>query len=398
MSISQLTKTEKLREMYLTWWTIAILTVPVALDYFFFGTQLARLARIVIFLGISASLLISNKLFMHSKITGMSTVAGVSALYLIGTVSDLSLGGVVTPNIALLLLFLVIIAANMDLYDVYFDAVMKSFHLITALSAVAILLKLNPRGYFASAVGYPVFLDFVGIPGRNYGVLPHPNSLGQVASVSLLFLITSKSHKIFWLIPVLCIVKCGSRTALIGLALAMVLLCVNWLLKRNKNKERSITLESPIAIGVFVLGILLASSAQFLSFIGMLDPNALTARVSIWQNAQRIFESSPYFGIGWGWEGRAVEAQLLNVWATSAHNAVLDIAFSAGVVGLTIFMSLLSRMIVYFKFLSIQEKLMVCFLLSSGISETFVDLQYPTTQTYAIFLVILGASRKVVKN
>ena len=151
-------------------------------------------------------------------------------------------------------------------------------------------------------------------------------------------------------------------------------------------------------MGVFILGILLASSAQFLSFIRFLDPTALTSRASIWQASQRIFEASPLFGVGWGWESRAVEAQLLNVWATSAHNAILDITFSAGIVGLTLFLMLLSKIFVYFKFIPVREKMIICFLLTSGISEAFVDLQYPTAQTYAFFLIILGSNREVSKN
>jgi O-antigen ligase len=398
MTINQLIKTEKLRERYVTWWAVSIICVPVALDFFFFGTQIARLARIIIFAAVSAFLLINHKLFLNSKVFGASTVLAVGCVYGIGTVSDLSLGGVITPNILLLLLFLVMTATNIDLYETCLEATSKSFHFLTALSAFAILLKLNPRGYYASGEGYPVFLDFIGIPGRNYGILPHPNSLGQVASISLILMLVSKVNKIFWLIPTLCIVKCGSRTALIGLALASLLFMTIWIFKRQKNKGKSFVLESPIALGVLVLGILLASSAQFLSLIRLLDPTALTARASIWQASQKIFESSPIFGVGWGWEIRAVEAQLLNLWATSAHNAILDIAFSAGIVGLTIFLMLLAKFLVYFKFLTVREKLIMCFLLTSGISEAFVDLQYPTAQTYAFFLIILGANRRVSKN
>lgn len=376
------------------WWVVATLTVPVTLDFFFYGTQIARLSRVIIFAGILVSLVMNDKLFLKSKIASAYIVFGVASLYAVGTVADLSKGGVATPNFVLLLLFLFIISANIDLYEKCLAATIKSFHFVTALSALAILLKLNPRGYGATSGGFRVYLDFIGIPGRNYGILPHPNSLGQVAAVSFLILIATKANKVLWLVPILCMAKSGSRTALIGFALALIVYFTISILKKNNTKVKSVALESPITLGIFLVAILLTSTAQFLSLVSFLDPNALTARVSIWQNSLTIFQQNLFLGTGWGWESRAVEGRLLNVWATSAHNAILDIVFSTGYVGLLIFLILLVKTLVYFKFLSVPEKLIFCFLLASGISETFVDLQYPTLQTYIFFLIILGSNRK----
>jgi O-antigen ligase len=165
-------------------------------------------------------------------------------------------------------------------------------------------------------------------------------------------------------------------------------------LKKNNSKEKLNVLESPLTIGIFLVGIFLTSTAQFLSIISLLDPNALTARVSIWQSSLTVLQQNVILGTGWGWETRAIEARLLNVWATSAHNAILDIVFSAGFAGLLIFLILLSKVLVYFKFLSVPEKLIFCFLLASGVSETFVDLQYPTLQTYIFLLIVIGSNRK----
>jgi O-antigen ligase len=394
MSTSQMMNPEKLREKYVFWWVVTTLTVPVTLDFFLYGTQMARLSRVLIFAGIFMSLLINQKLFLKSKIASAYSLLGIATLWAIGTFTDLSKGGVATPNFALLLLFLFIISANIDLYEKCLDATMNSFHFVTALSALAILLKLNPRSYFANSGGFTIYLDFIGIPGRNYGILPHPNSLGQVAAVSLLILITSKANKFLWLVPILCIAKSGSRTALIGLALALIVYLTIYIFKKNKSKGKSVVLESPITIGIFLVGIFLTSTAQFISIINVLDPNALTARVSIWQNALTIFQQNLILGTGWGWESRGIEARLINVWATSAHNAILDIVFSAGFAGLLIFLILLVKTLVYFNFLLVQERLIFCFLLASGVSETFVDLQYPTLQTYIFFLIVIGSNRK----
>ena len=385
---------EKLREKYVFWWAVATLTVPITLDFFLYGTQMARLSRVIIIAGILFSLVMHHQLFLKSKIVSAYSVFGVASLWAIGTFSDLSKGGVVTPNFALLLLFLFIISANIDLYEKYLDATIKSIHFVTALSALAILLKLNPRGYFGYSGGFSIYLDFIGIPGRNYGILPHPNSLGQVAALSLLILITTKANIALWFVPILCIVKSGSRTALIGFALALIVYFTIYIFKKNNSKRKLVALESPITLGIFIVGIFLTSTVQFLSFINVLDPNALTARVSIWQNSLPIFQQNLILGTGWGWESRGIEARLLNVWATSAHNAILDIVFSAGFAGLLIFLILLVKTLVYFNFLSVPERLIFCFLLASGISETFVDLQYPTLQTYIFFLIVIGSNRK----
>jgi O-antigen ligase len=394
MLTSQMMNPEKLREKYVFWWAVATLTVPITLDFFLYGTQMARLSRVIIIAGILFSLVMHHQLFLKSKIVSAYSVFGVASLWAIGTFSDLSKGGVVTPNFALLLLFLFIISANIDLYEKYLDATIKSIHFVTALSALAILLKLNPRGYFGYSGGFSIYLDFIGIPGRNYGILPHPNSLGQVAALSLLILITTKANIALWFVPILCIVKSGSRTALIGFALALIVYFTIYIFKKNNSKRKLVALESPITLGIFIVGIFLTSTVQFLSFINVLDPNALTARVSIWQNSLPIFQQNLILGTGWGWESRGIEARLLNVWATSAHNAILDIVFSAGFAGLLIFLILLVKTLVYFNFLSVPERLIFCFLLASGISETFVDLQYPTLQTYIFFLIVIGSNRK----
>ena len=394
MLASRIINPVKLREKYVFWWVVAILTVPITLDFFLYGTQMARLSRVIIFAGILLSLVMNHKLFLKSKIFSAYSLFGVASLYVLGTVADLSNGGVATPNFSLLLLFLFIISANIDLYEKYLDAVAVSINFVIALSALAILLRLNPRGYYSSSGGFPIYLDFIGIPGRNYGMLPHPNALGQIAVISFLILITTKANKVLWLVPILCILKSGSRTAVIGLAVSLIVYFTIWVFRKNKSKGMSVVLESPIVIGTFFLAIFLTSTAQFLSLINLLDPNSLSARASIWQNSLTVFQESPTFGSGWGWESRAVEARLLNVWATSAHNVVLDTAFSTGYVGLIIFLILFTKTFIYFKFLLAREKLIFCFLLASGISETFMDLQYPTLQTYIFFLIIVGSNRK----
>ena len=385
----------KLRSRYITWWVVVILVAPVLLDFFFFNTQAARYARILILGAVLVSLIFNNHIFLKSKNVGFGSILLIGAVFAIGTYSDLIRGGVLTPNIGLLLLFLFIISTNIDLYEGFFRAISFSIHCLTSVSAVAIILRLNPRGYYASSEGYPVFFDFIGIEGRNNGVFPHPNSLGQVAALSLILVIASRSNKLLVLFPILCLIKCGSRTALIGILMALLVYLIVWVFRNGATKGKSVKLESPFAIGGFVLTILLASSVQFLGYLNLLDPSALTSRASIWQSAYSIYKSSPILGLGWGWEQRAVDSQLINIWATSAHNAILDIIFSSGVIGLIVFLVLVSKVFAYFPLLDYPEKMIVVFSFSAGISEAIIEMQYPTIQTYLVLFVILTSNRKV---
>jgi len=305
----------------------------------------------------------------------------------------MSFGGVVTPNIASLVLILFILSANIDLYETALKTVALSTHILLIFSALVILLRINPRGYFGGAEGYPVYLDFLGIPGRNIGVFSHPNVLGHAATLSFLFIVTSKANKFYLLLPIFCIIKCGSRTAIIGILAGLFVFGTILLFKKRQSKGKPTAIEAPVVIGVFILGILLASSFQFLQIIGLLDPSALVARVGIWQNALAIFQSSPTIGLGWNWESRAVGAQLINVWAVTAHNSLLDMMFSAGILGMIIFLGIVSKIFAYFHMLTDAEKVILISILISGISEAYIDLQYPGIQTFLFFMIALGIKR-----
>ena len=396
---SQTVETDKRRARYLTWWISSMVLVPAILDFIFVDSPAARYSRVLIFSIILASLLTNHKLFLKSKIVGIDTILLTIAIYGVGTVSEKSFGGVVTPNIASLVLIMFIVSANIDLYEIVLKTIALNVHILITLSVFAILFRINPRGYYSSAEGYPVFFDFIGIPGRNLGVFSHPNVLGQAAALSFLFIVASKANKFFLILPIFCIFKCGSRTSIIGILGGLLVYGTILLFKRRQSKGKSTSLEAPAVIGVFILGILLASSFQFLQIIGFLDPGDLVARVGIWQNALDIFQSSPTIGLGWNWESRAVAAQLINVWAVTAHNSLLDMMFSAGVIGMVLFLIIISKILAYFHRLAVVEKVILVSLLISGISEAYIDLQYPSIQTYLFLLIALGINReRLVEN
>jgi len=386
------------RIKYINAYVLAILMVPTILDYFFIGSSAARYSRILIFLGISASLIINRESMFKSRLIGMGTIALIAILYIIGTFSAVTQGGVITPNIALLLVFLLLVSANIDLSQNVLKSMALSSHLLVALSALVILLKLNPLGLYFNSKGYPVYLDSIGIPGRNYGIFKHPNILGQASCISLLFMLVSKVNKIYLVLPLFCLVKCGSRTAILGTLVGIIIYIIVSFFKSRKTSNKLRKIEYPLVIGTSVMAILLASSVQFLQYINLIDPNALTSRGQIWQNSLAIFKESSLLGLGWDWEKRAIESQLLSIWAISAHNAILEITFSAGIVGLIIFLLCLAKILVYFSNLTLIEKILTLAIAVSGISESYIDLQYPTFQTYLFFTIVVGANKDIMKH
>ena len=387
------TKPEINRARYLQVWITTSIVIPIVLDFIFFGSAVARYSRILVFFTISASLLVNSKHFLRGKFIGFDTTILTILLYLVGTIAGLRHGGVITPNIVTLLLLMIIVGLNSDLCEVSVKAIASSCHLLIILSIFSIIFKLNPRDYYASSEGYPVYFDFLGIPGRNYGVFPHPNSLGQAAALSALFLLGYRKNWILLLAPIFCILKCGSRTSIISLVVAVVVFFISLILK-SKNRPKIRKAESPLVIGTFLLGIFMASSLQFLSYIDFLDPGSLTGRVSIWQSSITIFQSSPIIGLGWDWESRAIESQLLTVWSVSAHNMLLEIIFSSGILGLLLFLAIFIKVAVNFNRLYDVEKIVLISILISGVSESYIDLQYPTVQTILYFLIIIGANKE----
>jgi O-antigen ligase len=255
-------------------------------------------------------------------------------------------------------------------------------------STFLILTKNNDRGLYFSSEGYPVFFSSVGLSGRNFGIFSHPNVLGQCATISLLFILFSRTNKLAVVFPILCIVKCGSRSAIIGIVVAVMVYAFAKVFEGKKVFQKRPT-EYPYVVGTLIMGILLASVYQFITLVAYLDPGSLTGRVSIWQSSLEIVKESSLFGLGWGWSDRAIESQLLNVWASSAHNAVLEFAFSTGIVGLAIFMLLISKGFAYFGNLTSLEKSLFISLFVTGFTESYIDLQYPTIQTYLLFAIIV---------
>jgi len=376
--------------LYATLWTIAIVAVPVLMDFIFYDSKFARYSRVSIFLLVGFSLLSNHKRFFSSKIRGVEFTFLTFLLYLVGTFSSINNGGVATPNVALLLLIMFIVNTNNSMYTHIFKMIIFSVNVLIFISVFAILFRINPSGIYVSSEGYPVLFENIGIPGRNVGLFSHPNVLGQTAAISFLALIQKKRTMIFSLFPLFCMFKSGSRTAIIGVLAGLIILGGALIFKRLRNSRRKL-IEFPAVIEGLTVLILASLFLFFFNYIDFLDPDRLTGRASIWQVSKEIYQNSALFGLGWGWQSRAIESQLLSVFSVSAHNAVLEIVFSAGLVGLIIFFLILARGIVNFGNLTLTERVLLTCILISGVSEAYINLQYPTIQTYLFFITLLSA-------
>ena len=384
------------REKFVRYFIILIVVVPIILDFFFIGTAIPRYSRIIAFIVISGILLLDNEKFLNTKPIGMDIILIVVLLYSIGTFSSLLSGGVATPNFLSLLLMMIIAAYSQDLRSIISSTFGICAHFLIVLSVIAIVLKVNHLGIVFTDYGYPVFLKSVGNPGRNYGIFAHPNVLGSVSVISFLYILTSKSrkiHKLSIVLPIFCILKCGSRTSIIGLVSGII---IYFLLRSQfiSNSKQKIKFDFPLIIGLFLLGIFWTLISFFIRTINYLNPESLTSRVSIWQISLELARSHPFIGLGWGWQTRAVESQFLNSWEASAHNQILEIQFSSGMLGLFLFVILIIIGLFFFSEMPILDKTIFISTLISGISESYLDLQYPNTLTFLFLTILIQAKSR----
>jgi O-antigen ligase len=384
-------KRENKRSSYLRIWIVSSIVVPILLDFIFLGTSAARYSRVIIFLVIAVSLLFNHQEFLKGNMIGFEIIVLTLTLFSIGTYSSVIRGGTATPNFLLLALLMLLISLNFDLYKIALNSIGLSCHILIFSSIIVMIFELNPRNFNFPSSGYPVFFDFIGIPGRNYGVFSHPNTLGQVSALSALFILDSGKKRVLMLAPLFCLLKCGSRTAIICLAVGTLIYAVALFFKNSKFSSKR-NIESTLTVGLFLIFLFLASSVQFLNFIGFLDPGSLTGRASIWQTSLELFQESQLLGLGWGWQQRAIDSQLLNFWAVSSHNAILEVVFSSGLAGLGVFFAIVAKSVIYFMKLLTIERMLLASIAVSGVSEASVNLQYPTIQTLILLVITLGSN------
>ena len=385
------------RERTIKLYIVLILVVPVILDLLFQGTSIARLSRIAIISLVAMSVLLNHNQFLKNKIVGQDTLVLMSALYFLGTISSLSHGGVLTPLFLSLLTISFILALNIDCYQSALNGVALSAHILTASSVFAIFLKMNPTHFYLDDYEYPVFFKQIGIAGRNIGVFTQPNTLGEVAAISIISILGSKTNKLLLIAPIFCLMKCGSRNAMIGIICALFFFAMSKFLKKE-NFRKIGKLEFPWILRILTACALSASMYKIIQAINLLDPALFTGRAGVWQSTLALASNSPLLGLGWDFESRAISSNLLNAWALSAHNNFLEIAFCTGYLGLFLFLLLYSKVIINFSKLPTLEKLLIIYVTISGLVEYTIKFTYPSITSYLFIFINIGASSRMEKH
>ena len=375
-------------------YVVLILVIPAILDLLFEGTKIARFSRIALTLLVAFSIIVNHKIFLKNKLVGQDTIVIMVGLYVLGTVVSLSHGGVLTPLFSTLLIISLTLGFNIDCYKSAIDGVAMSTHILSIASVVAMILKMNPTGFFLSDSEYPVFFKQLGIAGRNIGVFSHPNVLGEVAALSIVFTLASNSKRYLLIAPLFCLAKCGSRHAILGVIAAALFLFLSKFIKKENFKKVG-RLEFPWFIRVMISITLVIFIYKLIQSINLLDPAMFTGRASVWQTALALAKFNPLLGLGWDFEQRAISSNLLNTWAVSAHNNFLEITFCTGLVGLFLFMVLYSRTIVSFSRLSDLEKSLLVYIFISGLVEYTIKFTYPSITSYLFIFINIGAGRSL---
>ncbi|MEN8582805.1 O-antigen ligase family protein [Burkholderia sp. RS01] len=163
------------------------------------------------------------------------------------------------------------------------------------------------------------------------GPVSHPNTLGQMLALGLPFVLYIPSR--LWRIAAIVLVPAallatGSRTALTAAAMGLLVMIL-WKAKASGLTVRG--LLAPLGLVIIYPVVLLASPW----FIATSDPESFTGRGYIWAGSLDLWQHSPIFGNG----ARAfyVAAGFYNdlgVGAFHAHNELLNMLVTAGVVGL----------------------------------------------------------------
>lgn len=213
-----------------------------------------------------------------------------------------------------------------------------------ALSAAYALIQKSGYEFFFINYGLDIF------EGRSFGFYGNPSYLGQALSlfciIALYFLFTSKKKNqiiLYSLITVLLfsgIVVSGTRTSILGLLVAAILM-VLWMLfkKIHLSKKQFIAIIIGCVMSLSIAALYAPSRFSFSS----LATRSLNSRLEIWKGAVELISRNPVIGYGTNTfqiyfpdvvskDFYALEENLtLNV--DRVHNETLEVFFQYGALG-----------------------------------------------------------------
>ena len=398
------TRTDTKSDKFLIWIVRGVIVLPMLLDFIFYGSKIARISRVLMFALLLSRMLSNIAIRQSEKAVGIAQPFVVGLIYSVGSIAAFQNHNNVPPNFLLLFLFGVFVAFNRSKELQIRQDLFWSLNCIVAISAISILIKYNPRHYFAPANGYPVFFNFIGIPGRNLGITSHANTLGSIAALAIICSIVGERSKIGMLLGIFCLLKAGSRTSDIITLFAFVVIVARKLMsstsqKRIGNRKTQVLFGNFPFILIVTISVWVGISVlQILIQLRSATGSALTGRIAIWTLADTLFRQHLTFGLGWNWELFGIAHNQLPAWAVTSHNAVLEVLFSAGYVGVVLFLYLILFGLIHVWSLGFGPTVIYFALILGGITEANIDFMYPDIQAFLFLFYVVISTPKLVEN
>jgi exopolysaccharide production protein ExoQ len=198
------------------------------------------------------------------------------------------------------------------------------------------------------ALFFPQYGVDIGATHPWRGMYPQKNMCSMVTTFFLLCgvyapaaSVTSKLFRAIYIsASIVVIIMTQSATGKLVLALLVVYFVFTTVISKLSRNDRTAPLILGAALAVLFACASLLYAKQISIFMGK-DPT-LTGRTQIWNSIESSILKRPILGYGYraywrGYEGESANVSLSNYWAvTSAHNGLLEIWLTLGVVGVTL--------------------------------------------------------------
>jgi len=369
----------------------SLIVIPPLLDFFAYNTNAARLSRILIAILMCQNLLIQKKQIYKRKKFNFELFL-LTYLIIQGIIIDAIKSAPFSPNFIIIIIFAFyinsekIITNKEKLIDIL---ILSSRHLIL-VSFITIIFSLNLRNEYSASRGYFIpFQSILGIAGRQYGIFYAPNALAQVSGFVFLSCLMLRSSVFYSTISFFCLLESGSRSSLIITIILSIVILVRKkesakTIKATKVKDEYLSfLKTQIYYFLIVITL-----SIFLTIVDSLNNSNFNQRVFIWKTSLAYLQNDLFLGMGWRWYENAIDIGMLPTWATNAHNVNFEILFSTGIIGLFIFIVIITR--IFNSNVSHIRRIILIYLLTSGLTESNLQFIYADFFTYVLLILAVG--------